>query len=662
MPRVSRIGLVHALLALFALALLGQAARVQVLNGRAWRARAERQQLADRAVPAPRGAILDATGQVLAQSREVVQLEVAPREVREREKLRRALGAIHLSPAWIARALDTSRAWVTLPGRYEAVDAAPALALRGVHPRQTILRAYAMSDATRGIVGRVDANGAAVDGLELALDPVLRGTPGRATLIRDVQGRSFESPTTPGTPPTPGQLVVLTIHHELQEIVERSLADAVSQMQADGGDIVILDPHTGEILALASERAGAGPIGAATALTEPFEPGSSMKPFIAAALLSRGRVSEHDSVDTGNGVLELNGREIHDEHPLGRVPLRDVLKWSSNVGIVKFASRLTPREEFETLRDFGFGTPTGIQFPSEAAGTLREPRRWSRQSAASLAIGYELSATPLQLAVAYAAIANGGELLEPTLVKEVRAPDGTVRYRHTPRVVRRVLEPDTANALRRMLLGVVEQGTATRADLSSFVLAGKTGTPRRTVGGRYAESQYNPNFVGIFPGDDPQYVVVVKLTNPKGTYFGGTTAAPLTKAVLEAAIASRDAALDRTKLAASAHDPAALRHPAAATAATPPVATQAGAPAPDSSAAPPAWEASLPLAPAAPAPALPPRAVPDVRGLSLRLAVQRLHSAGFHVVLGAGSAGTTTPAAGTIAPAGATVRLLTDPR
>src|SRR5205085_6211068 len=199
---------------------------------------------------------------------------------------------------------------------------------------------------------------------------------------------------------------------------------------------------------------------------------------------------------------------------------------------------------------------------SEANGVLREPSRWSPQSPASLAMGYEMSVTPLQLAVAYASFANGGELVEPALVKEIRAPDGTPLYRHRKRVVRRVLTADVANRMRTMLLNVVENGTALQADLSSFLLAGKTGTPRRTVNGRYAAQQYNPNFVGLFPGDEPQYVIVVKLTNPrdaKGSFYSAATAAPLTKTVLQAALAARDAALDRHKLASSAGAALALR-------------------------------------------------------------------------------------------------------
>ncbi len=402
----------------------------------------------------------------------------------------------------------------------------------------------------QGIVGHVDPQNKAVDGLELSLDSLLRGAPGVETIFKDWKGQTRESPIAPPTSPTRGYSVTLTINADLEEIAEKSLADAVAKMGAEGGDIVILDPHTGDILAMASRRLDPRQT-SATAITEPFEPGSTAKPFMAAGLLDRGRVTDADSVDTGRGILDINGRQIHDEHLIGRAPLADVLRWSSNIGIVKFSERLSEREQFETLRDFGFGTPTGLPYPTESGGVLRSPKSWSKQSANSLAMGYEISVTPLQLAVAYAAFANGGEILEPALVKEVAGPDGVVRYRHERRVVRRVVSQQVADKVRHMLLDVVDEGTALKAALDNYLLAGKTGTPRASVHGHYVDGRYNPNFVGIFPGDAPQYVIVVKLTAPHSSIYAAETAAPVSKVILQTAIAARDAALDHAKLASS---------------------------------------------------------------------------------------------------------------
>ena len=672
MIRSKRIGLAHAVLAVFAVAILIKAADVQLVQGTRWRARAARQQTAERVVPAPRGDILDATHRVLAQSRETVRLEIAPREVNEPRKLKAALAKLRVDASVITRAIDTSSKYLTVPGRFLAVDAASAIALRGVHSFASLSREDAVSAGTEGLIGHVDADNKAVDGLELALDSILRGQPGSATIVRDPRGQGRESPIEPGTAPVQGNSVVLTINADLQEIAERALADAVARMGAEGGDIVVLDPHTGAIRAMASRRLDPKQT-AATVITDPFEPGSTAKPFMAAGLIDRARVTDSDSVDTGNGVLEIKGRPnpIRDEHLVGKAPLADVIRWSSNIGIVKFSQRLTAREEFETLRDFGFGTTTGVPYPTESGGILRAPKSWSMQSAASMAMGYEVSVTPLQLASAYAVFANGGKLVEPALVDEIVAPDGAVRYRHTPRVVRQVVSPATAEKVRHLLLNVVDEGTALQAALDNYLLAGKTGTPRATVRGRYVIGRYNPNFVGIFPGDNPQYVIVVKLTAPQSSIFAAETAAPVTKAILQAASAARDAALDRGKLASSvvpakrdsAREPVQLAgSPAASVAGATAVARAADSqPAPHHDATE-TFAVSLPMSAPSPAPRVV-HPVPDVRGLPLRDAVRSLHEAGFRVRIARASSGgnapaSTSPAAGELTPTGTLVRLL----
>ncbi len=650
--RPLRTTLVLVAMLLFAGALVWRSARVQLWEGRDWHARAQRQHYATAEMPARRGNIYDVGAIPLAQSREMVALAVAPRELRDPRAAARALGTLGLSRGWVTRATDTRRAWVELPGLYLPGEIAVLASMVGIYPRPAVERVYTQRDATRRVVGHLDRDGAGIGGIELALDSLLAGRAGTAVVVRDARGVRFEAVLDTSVAPQAGHDIVLTISQELQEIAQRALADAVTRMRASGGDIVVLDPHTGEIRAMASVRTGSATSGSPV-LSEPFEPGSTIKPLFIAALLERDRARLNEMIDTENGVYTVDGRTIRDIHRARELSLRDVIRHSSNIGIVKAASRLTPREHFETLRDFGFGTPTGVVFPSEARGLLYPPARWSRQSAASLAMGYEVSVTPLQLAAAYGVFANGGMLVEPTLVREVRAPDGRVRFRHVPRVVRRVIDPANAEQVRMLLIDAVQSGTGTGAGLGRFAVAGKTGTARRAgPGGRYDAGSYTASFVGMFPADQPQYVILVKLDNPAGEYYGGRTAAPVSRAVLEAAIAARDAALDRRALVRSANGTTAGQERSAT---GPAPQTR---PRPGSGSAP--YVFTLVDEPAEPKAAQPPRQIPDVRGMSLRDATRTLHRAGFRVQVNRfGVSGGTVPEAGTLAQPGSLVRVVT---
>ena len=655
MIRLTRISIVFWALVAFAVALVGRAGQVQLWQGATWASRAARQHVASTKVPAPRGEIRDASGVTLAESRQLVSLSIAPREVRDRRALGRALTAAGVPRAYVARATDAGRAWVELPGRYVPTEVATVTAMRGVYTEPVIERVYTPSPGIRRLIGR--ANGErGVEGLELGLDSLLRGTQGVSPLMRDARGRRIESPSTiAGTVAArPGHTVVLTLNYQLQEIADRALTTAMAKMNASGGDIVIVDPFSGAVLAMASQRPSGSTT--ATALTEPFEPGSTLKPFVAATLLSLGRARADEVIETYGGTYRTQGRTITDLHKEKALSLSDVIRWSSNVGIVRFAERLTPDEQYLALRDFGFGMAPGTPYPSESEGRLYAPRAWSRVTPASMAMGYEISVTPLQLAMAYASIANGGALLEPSLVREIRTPDGDVVFRHRRRVVRRVMDEDVASQVRTMLVDVVEKGTATEADLSSWMVGGKTGTTRTALVGQrgYAQGQYFATFVGLFPADAPQYVVLVKLDRPAGMY-GGVAAAPVTRTVLEAALAARDAALDRESLAA--HDKRRPSISAGDVVPSPAEPIERAALVEEAKGSVPVL---VDLAAGAESRASAPprrRTVPDVRGLPLRDAVRALHDAGFRVELATGGEGGTWPAAGAVMVEGAVVRL-----
>ena len=309
-------------------------------------------------------------------------------------------------------------------------------------------------------------------------------------------------------------------------------------------------------------------------------------------------------------------RKISDAHAThGTLTLSQAIRVSSNIAMAKFSSRLRPEEQFEMLRDFGFGTPTGAEFPGESRGILALPHRWQPMyTRASIAMGYEFGVTPVQLAAAYAAIANDGVLLAPTLVREIRDPSGELLYRHQPEPVRRAVTSEIARQLREFLREAAGTGgTGEQAQLSNYSVLGKTGTAIRFVNGRYVRGQYTASFAAIFPADHPQLVVIVKIDNPRGSYYGGLTAAPVTRTMLQQALASRRVAIDRGRLAA--RDSTGPETPA-------PFARPAG---------PPPVVVSLPYR--APQQSDAPRPVPDVAGRSIREAALALHRRGFRVSL-----------------------------
>ena len=623
-----------------ALALLVvRAAQVQLLEGRRWAEAAQAQRTERIVLQARRGTLSDRHGTPLALTQETYHVGVAPNELRDPARdgalIARQLG---LAARGWQEALH--RRYAYFAGPFSALEVRPLRSIRGVHLEAVVNRFYPAPELARATIGRVGDDGYGASGMEKTLDSLLAGRSGSAVVLKDRAGREYESPARVIAQPVAGYDVELTLDAELQEIAQRALDDALRRMDADGGDVVMLDPATGEVLAIASrQRDGTA---RPSAFIDTFEPGSIAKIFAAASLLALKRVRPGEHVSGEDGTYRLPGRTITDEDPQPTLTLADAIRVSSNIAIVKFAARLTPAEQYRTLRDFGFGTLTGIEFPGEAAGRLRPPSEWTRPSAASLAIGYELSVTPIQMAAAYAALANGGLLLQPTLIREVRSPEGRLLYRHEPEPVRRAVSPQIATGLRDLLRGVVERGTGAEAALTNFPVAAKTGTARRVVNGHYAAGQYTASFAALFPADKPQLVLVVKIDNPhKGSHFAAQTAAPVTRSMLEQALAARTVALDRARLSTAAPPTAAV-----------PLEGDGGVV---------PYVVPWPYQPDS-VDAGRRQTVPDVTGLRLREAVRALHRRGFRVALkGWGTAEHTWPAAGDSAATGATVTLFAEP-
>jgi cell division protein FtsI (penicillin-binding protein 3) len=653
---------VLAALMLFAALLIARAAQVQLFQADRWTSVAERQQTDTLVIPAPRGGIYDLQGEPLAHNVEYVTMGIAPREVRDRQALARTLRGLRLPASVVRQATDSNRVWLHVRGRFPHGAVDELRGVRGVVLQHVYERQYSSRPSTQRLVGRATPGGGGTDGMERALDEFLTGTDGAQVRVRDGARRQRGSPEFGAVPPRAGDDVVLTISQQWQEIAERALREAVDSAGADGGDMVVLDPATGAVRALAAVRRGRS-VSGIPALTDPYEPGSTIKPLLASRLLSLRLVSPDDRVDVGDGRYTTFGRTITDTHVGDSLlTLTDVIVHSSNVGMVKFSERLTREQEYEALRDFGIGTPSGIPYPSEASGRLHPLSDWGKMSPASVAIGYELSATALQMALAYAAIANGGELLEPALVQEIRAPDGTVRFSHARRVVRRVMPREVAAAVLEMLRKTVEAGTATAAAPAGYAVAGKTGTARRSEGGRYAG--HTASFAGIFPADAPQVVVVVTLDRPTGRYYGGQIAAPVFRAAIEAALAATGTAMTPSRLAASAAAvaPAETVTGGIESAGEDVVELEAEHDAGEADEPPVPARFDLPLSLSPDTASLEPRPVPDVKGQPLREAARLLHRAGFRVRIGgSGTVMGLTPSAGTVAAAGSIVRIVAEP-
>lgn len=621
---------------------LGRAAVLQVKNTSEWRALSAEQHQMSRPVPSVRGSIVDRDGVLLAQSREVVEVGLAPGELRRdqdgfaAEAASALQSVLGLSASEARRRTDSDAAWVVVPGRYPTTVRAGLEDIRGVYLGREYQRFRPHRDLVAGVLGTI-LGGRGAGGVEESYDQVLTGLAGEEMTLRDAHGVELPGRAVPVKPPVPGGNVSLTIDVDLQEIAREELQEAIETTGARGGDILVTDPATGDILAVVSIRDGDA--AGVAAINTANEPGSTLKPFTVAAILSNGVGTLDDLVDIGNGSWTVAGRTLNDVHPkASTLTLADALRVSSNVGVAKMAtSRLSHRQQYEMLRDFGFGMPTGLPIPGETSGVLRKPDDWSGQSAVSLAVGYEISVSPLQLAMAYGALANGGRLMAPRLVREVRGVDGSLIERPEPRLIRQVIDGEVARDVSRVLVEVTESGTGTRARLTSFAVAGKSGTSRayRADGG-YAAGEYFATFVGFFPAEDPQLLAYVKLNGPEGVYYGGATAAPVIRATMEAVLAAQQPPVDRRVLAHAARRPAPRN----------PVIRFAGAEARGPGAGPAAWASGEGTE----------VVVPDVRGLSARTAVRRLHTAGLRVVWDApGPVLGTWPAAGTLLMQGDTV-------
>ena len=628
---------------LLAVGYVVRAGELQIVEVEQWRQLAAAQNAERQEIEAPRGRILARDGTVLSAESIRYRAYLAPTESRDPEAAADAIARqLGLSDRQ-ARELARGTGWNAVPRllSLEQLDRLRAAVRRGLHFEAVSDRVHPQGSLAEALLGAVTPEGKGRSGLELALDSLLRGEAGAALRRRDAMGGRYRLPDAQISAPRPGHDVVLTLDPELQHIAEDALERAMQETGASGGDVLMLDPRSGELLALASRRVDGEH--RVPALTDAYEPGSTLKPFLLASLLTEGLVELSDTVDVEQGELRRAHRVIRDVHPHDSLSVAEVIRFSSNVGAAKLSDRIEPGLQYSFLRNFGFGVPTGISYPAESPGRLRRPERWSALSPASLAMGYEISVTSLQLAAAYGALANRGVLMRPYLVREVRDPSGRVVRERRPEPLRRVVPSSVADSVTRVLGTVVEGGTATRAALATLPVAGKTGTARVAGGGGYETGRYASSFVGYTPVEDPRLVILTKLNDPQGHFYGGLTAAPISRSTLQAALATRGVTVPG--VAARAAEASGLRWERTGPR---PVASFALA---DASEAGP--RASPPDARAGGL-----RVLPDLTGLPLRTAAARLHELGLKVELqGGGTVRSQLPSPGTRIEAGSRVVL-----
>ena len=521
--------------------LLGIGARLvwfQAIESPAFAELAVEQRLRDWELPARRGTLYDRSGEALAVTVEGRTVYAVPSSVADPEGAARALSSVlgGDEAEYLAK-LTTDAGFVYIERKVdmERARVLEEMELAGLHFMEDFSRSYPAGELACQVLGFVGVDDEGLAGLEKHYDDLLSGEQGRIVAERDPYGRVIPGGVMTETPPIDGTSLVLTIDREIQHEAQSLLAEAVETAGADSGTVTVLDPDDGEILAMATyppfdpNDYGEEPPSSFRnrAVTDLYEPGSTMKSFTAAAVLEAGLYGE-DDIFVLPPTVKVADRTIHESHPRPTVEwsLTEIIAYSSNVGAVRLGTALGPETLYDSFVDFGFTERSGVDFPGEERGRLAPPEQWSASTIGNVPFGQGMSVTPLQLARAVAAIANGGELVTPHFLKSVPdAPDAELVW---PR--ERAMSEETAASMRDMLSAVVEYGTGSRAAVAGYTAAGKTGTAQKArTDGRsgYAKGAYVASFAGFLPAEDPEVVIVVTVDEPSNGIYGGAIAGPV---------------------------------------------------------------------------------------------------------------------------------------
>ncbi len=500
-------------------------------------------------VQPPRGRIYDRLGRPLALNRDSASFFAVPAEVRDPARTARRLAPhLGLSARSLEQRLRQRKDFVWLRRKTPEAAAKAILDLRlpGIHRLSEPQRYYPEGRLACHVLGFVGVDNQGLDGVELQFDRALRGSAGWQRVSRDARGEIVRSASRRSRPAETGADLTLTLDKVVQHVAERELAKVVTRTRARAGSVLVLDPTNGEVLALANapdfDPNAYGRFSAEArrnrAVRDCYEPGSTFKLVTAAAGLTEGMVQENTLIDCEQGRAKFGSRTVRDHIPYGRLPFREVLSLSSNIGTVKDGQRLGPERLARMARALVYGRTTGLELPGESGGLLKPPDRWTPATLASVPFGQEVAVTTLQTALAYSAVANGGWQPRLTLVRSMSSPEWAARDRDQGDARRQVLAPKIAARLKALLTEVVVHGTGTEARMESYTVAGKTGTAQKPLpGGRgYDPDDHIATFVGFLPAERPRVLVAVVIDSPHGSAWGGVVAGPVFKEICQSLV------------------------------------------------------------------------------------------------------------------------------
>jgi cell division protein FtsI (penicillin-binding protein 3) len=519
-------------------------------------ARAQRQQQRTIEITPKRGTIYDRNKRPLAMSIPVDSAFGVPAEIADENLAARLLSGVIGKPQEELEArFESSRSFVWIARKLppEKAEAITALNLKGIYLQKENQRFYPKRDLAAHVLGFVDLDEKGLGGIEYELDHQIRGRSEKIVVMADARQRWFDGGEAQRES---GADVLLTLDEKIQYITERELDAAIAQTHSIAGTAMVMNPNTGEILALANwpkfnpNKASDAPAEARMdrAVSALYEPGSTFKLVTLAAAFNEGITRTDEVFDCENGSVLVAGHRIHDHEPFGLLNVAQILAKSSDVGAIKIALRLQAPRFYDYIRAFGFGAPTGVDLPGESKGLVRPLDNWGSFSIGSISMGQEIGVTPIQLIAAVSAVANGGLLYKPHVIEELQRGNRVLPAEGllTPTEPRRVIRPETAATLRRLMEGVILEGTGPKAHLDGWTSAGKTGTAQKIdpATGRYSRTRFIASFTGFAPINNPAVTILVSLDSPVGLHEGGQVAAPVFKRIAEQVLAYLDVPRD----------------------------------------------------------------------------------------------------------------------